>query len=372
MKNVESGSLPFLGNRHSFRKVVSRKRKREDILPPNPASASLLSIPETYRHYQPSEDNPDSREKFLLADNESENRIIIFGRESWINHREAEEWYCGYTFSISPRIFQQIFVILVKRLGVVYPVVYALLTNKRYEIYAEMFRMISNLGSFNPVNLHCDYEIAIHNAIKNVFPDTNIRGCFFHLCNNLQKFISHNGFKKKYEDSSNFVVAVKSIVALAFVPPPDIEVYIEALESQLNSDEMTVFTWFEDNYIGRANRRGERRSPIFPVEVWNVFSRVINDQDRTNNRAEAAHRKLQTELGVKHPTVWKLVNDLRTIQKSRDLIYERSVCGLPAQPNKLKKYREADGRILSIVQNKGDRTPLEYLRAIALNYQIIL
>ena len=40
--------------------------------------------------------------------------------------------------------------------------------------------------------------------------------------------------------------------------------------------------------------------------MWNVHNRVINHLGRTNNYAEAAHRRVQLELKTDHPTIWKL------------------------------------------------------------------
>lgn len=64
---------------------------------------------------------------------------------------------------------------------------------------------------------------------------------------------------------------------------------------------------------------------MFPPAMWNVFERVLNGRDRTNNHAEAAHRRLQSELQMDHPSLWKLIDGLRKVQKSRDLEYERMV-----------------------------------------------
>ena len=66
---------------------------------------------------------------------------------------------------------------------------------------------------------------------------------------------------------------------------------------------------------------------------FNYF--VSCNQDHTNNRAEAAHRRLQDELGMDHPNLWKLIDGLRKIQKSRDLDYQRMISGHP--PLKEKK-----------------------------------
>ena len=63
----------------------------------------------------------------------------------------------------------------------------------------------------------------------------------------------------------------------------------------------------------------------------NVYNRVIKQQEGTINSAEAAHRKLPYELVVKHAAPWKLIEDLRVIQKNRDI-----ACGMPAR-KKLKK-----------------------------------
>ena len=41
-----------------------------------------------------------------------------------------------------------------------------------------------------------------------------------------------------------------------------------------------------------------------------------------------------------------------------------------APPTKRSKYVNVDQRILTIVQNFQQRTPIEYLRALARNYSI--
>jgi len=46
-------------------------------------------------------------------------------------------------------------------------------------------------------------------------------------------------------------------------------------------------------------RRGDgRRPPVFPTGMWNRYRRTIASEDRTNNHAEAAHRKVYAELTI--------------------------------------------------------------------------
>jgi len=57
-----------------------------------------------------------------------------------------------------------------------------------------MLVQIKNLSSgINVGSVSVDFELAIHNAFRNEFPDVEIRGCFFHLLQNLKKQIGTAG-----------------------------------------------------------------------------------------------------------------------------------------------------------------------------------
>ena len=157
------------------------------------------------------------------------------------------------------------------------------------------------------------------------------------------------------------------ILALSFVPVEHIDSYIDVLSDELSPEHMPVLNWLEDNYIGCLNTRANsRRAPLFPMEVWNLYFRTLNHEDKTNNHAEAANRRLQMELGMEHLTLWKFIKALKKVQKGRDCYLESLIAG-NSPPSKLKKYRDTDSRILRIVQNFNERTPIEYLRGISHN-----
>ena len=94
------------------------------------------------------------------------------------------------------------------------------------------------------------------------------------------------------------------ILAPSFVRPDDIMTYVDALEEHLDENGTIVFNWFEDTYIERASRTGNgRRLPQFVCTLWSVHERVLLQQEKTNNSAEAARQKLQHELGMYPPTI---------------------------------------------------------------------
>ena len=41
-------------------------------------------------------------------------------------------------------------------------------------------------------------------------------------------------------------------------------------QNGLDAELQPVLDWLEDNYVGRLNRNGRRRTPIFPVRMLNV------------------------------------------------------------------------------------------------------
>ena len=130
-----------------------------------------------------------------------------------------------------------------------------------------------------------------------------------------------------------------------------------------------ILSWFVNTYIGRIRNNGTRALPTFPYAVWNVYHRTLVGSDRTNNFAEASHRKLQTGFGVAHPMLWKFLDCLKKIQKCYDADYERYVaCHNPA--HKRRRYVEADNRILNKVRNYDANNITEYLRGLSDNYHM--
>ncbi|KAL3105186.1 hypothetical protein niasHT_028858 [Heterodera trifolii] len=138
-----------------------------------------------------------------------------------------------------------------------------------------------------------------------------------------------------------------------------------------------------NNYTGRPRADGSRTEPRFKAEAWNVYERTLSDDDRTNNFAEAAHKRLQCHFNCRHPTLWNFIDVLRKAQATTDADYSKFVKGIEPPPKK-KKYRDTDSRILAKIQNYYIDIPnnddhnyvnrhpriIAYLKGISRNYQM--
>ncbi|VDI53174.1 Hypothetical predicted protein, partial [Mytilus galloprovincialis] len=129
----------------------------------------------------------NKKESFCLM-NSKEHGIVILSCNSNLDAlcTKALELLIDGTFSYCPKYFEQLYTFHGFKLGHYVPLVFALLPSKSEEIYTVLLNMISSLCTdrnimFKPRIVHIDFEIAMHNAFRSVFPDTRIECCRFHL-----------------------------------------------------------------------------------------------------------------------------------------------------------------------------------------------
>jgi hypothetical protein len=143
-----------------------------------------------------------------------------------------------------------------------------------------------------PDFISCDFEKAAISSLKNIFINAQINGCLYHLTKNVRLKLCSLDLMTNYNNNADFALSVKMITAIAFVKIDDIDKVVDELAEYLPDELQDLLDWFENNYIGRKNRsKSGRRPALFPLILWNVHDRVINDQHRTNNYAEAANRR---------------------------------------------------------------------------------
>ena len=131
--------------------------------------------------------------------------------------------------------------------------------------------------NLNPVTIMVDFEQAMINSVHQVLPNTQVKGCFYHLSQNVYRKIQEHGLQQWYqeesEDDSSPCFCPTTIAAF------------EELCDELPAESQPVVDYFEDTYVGRPQHRG-RRPPIFGNDLWNMFDRAQDELPRTNNSVE--------------------------------------------------------------------------------------
>ena len=85
------------------------------------------------------------------------------------------------TFKTAPQPFTQVYNIHGLVNGRTITCVYALLKNKTQDTYNKLFEKLASFNTYlNPSSIMIDFELAVLNSLQNVFPESELRVCFFH------------------------------------------------------------------------------------------------------------------------------------------------------------------------------------------------
>ncbi|XP_022160472.1 uncharacterized protein LOC111026661 [Myzus persicae] len=323
-------------------RTIQRSRNRNNVPPPNPVTVDSLVIPSEYTLTL-------SNLPFLLYDSKNNenwdinNRILIFTTNENLNIlNDSEIWFADGTFKSVPNIFNQLYTIHGNIDCTVYPLIYILMCSKNENSYSEVLNQINILKpNLQPNAIVIDFEQAFIKSFKELYTDVKIHGCFFHFTQCLWRKLQSCGLKNRYSTDAIFSHEIKKLSALAFVPVDNV---IFAFEELINSDYYvdneeelrTVVDYFEDTWIGRPTRGGRRRTPTFPIKIWNMFDAVMEGSPRTNNSVEGWHRAFNSALAANHVTVWKFINMLKREQGLQEAKMEQQTAGAPQQKKKAK------------------------------------
>lgn len=166
------------------------------------------------------------------------------------------------------------------------------------------------------------------------------------------------------------------MAALALVPLTRV---IEAYKALIASEFWTtnkailipLLNYFEKNYLGRDTYHGFSE-PRYSRDKWNQHEAVLKRLARTNNAIEGWHCGFIGRAGCDHPTIWRLIDVIKSEHDLYDLPLVQDASGnRRAAPPQRKRYREANTRLQNQVDDNHDSWTLQVLSAKEM-YQYLL
>uniref|UniRef100_T1IS19 MULE transposase domain-containing protein n=1 Tax=Strigamia maritima TaxID=126957 RepID=T1IS19_STRMM len=116
------------------------------------------------------------------------------------------------TFKVVPHLFTQLYTLhcSITNSSKVLPMVYCLMEKKNKPSYNLVFEKIRDLVqdltgvNLNPDYFISDFVIGAINAAREVFPNTAMHGCFFHLAKSVYRRVQHEHLQQKYAVNAEF------------------------------------------------------------------------------------------------------------------------------------------------------------------------
>ncbi|XP_064649980.1 uncharacterized protein LOC135501673 [Lineus longissimus] len=215
--NLGEGAAVLLPNIANMRRALRMQRQTSAQPEPQPQNAMNMEIPERYTRTL-------RGELFLQFDSGvgNPNRILIFCTQRNLELLAyCEHWFADGTFKTVPLIFFQLFTIHVLLNDSVTACIYALLPNKTQETYARLFTTIRQLiPNANPETFLMDMERAASNAASEIFPNVDIKYCFYHLSQAVWRKIQEQGLAVDYHEDDEFALKFHEQIVIIFIFSP--------------------------------------------------------------------------------------------------------------------------------------------------------
>ena len=126
-----------------------------------------------------------------------------------------------------------------------------------------------------PTQLVNDFEKAAINSFRLIWYNTNFKGCFFHLTQNIWRKVQAEGLQSDYNNDEELALKIRHLPTLAFVSPFNVRDYFETVIEHLpNPGLKGLVLYFEQTYIGRTLAGGFHQEPLFLIQMWNQHHEV--------------------------------------------------------------------------------------------------
>ncbi|CAF3280865.1 unnamed protein product [Rotaria socialis] len=217
LNNVSDQMVARLPNFKYIKRNIQRQRQKND-LPQIPHDKNFTMVPTSLTM-------TIRNDAFLqFHSGPGDHRLIIFSSPEQLKIlEETEEILIDGTFKITPVIFTQLYTMHGVYRNCVFPLVFALLSDKQQQTYQRLINELHRLcPSWNPKSVMVDFEKGAINAFQGTSNTLSISGSFFHLQKSIQRKLQDLGLKTNYENDSKFAYDVNKIAALAFLQPGDV------------------------------------------------------------------------------------------------------------------------------------------------------
>ena len=312
--NVSNDVLQHIPKQSSLSRTLMRHREESHIPIP---TITIFDIPEKYIHlvlYGSGKNDP--------------HRIIAIGNIDLLLELNKGEIYGDGTFDKAPSLFYQLYTWHAKVGNSYPPCIYFLLQKKNIQTYTNMCQILKQLlPNLTPQKVLVDFEKVCISAVHSNFPNAEVKGCYFHLCQSLIRKICSVGLKSDFESDIELKLKLKSLTALAFVPINDVRQMFDNLAATFPDDERynEVLTYFFSTYIEGAIGR----EPLFPIKLWNHYDAAIESSPKTTNCCEGFHNGLNALFHCSHPSIWSLFDGLEKDISFHRLTLAKAQMGQP-------------------------------------------
>ncbi|CAI6364293.1 unnamed protein product [Macrosiphum euphorbiae] len=192
---------------------------------------------------------------------------------------------------------------------------------------------VHEILSLLDIKTNRDIEIAMHQAVFEIFPETELFGCRFHLGQAWYRKIQNLGYAPQFNSSNDDVGKwLVHIFGLPFLNPEEVaECFTEYfMADKPENAAITEFCdYLVDNYISNES--------IFPPKMW---ARQCSDRVHTTNACESFHSDFNSNFYHQHPNIFKIIEILKLFQVNT-YIKIRTTINNP-KPKISKKYAEKE------------------------------
>ncbi|KAG0439789.1 hypothetical protein DMUE_2189 [Dictyocoela muelleri] len=306
-------------------------------------------------------------ENFYLYDSGEfdDERVLIFSTASNLLHLEhASVWICDGTFRSCPLNFYQIYTIMAVVNNSTFPLLYFLMRKKSVSAYEKGFNFVKNNLKNYPKLIIIDFEMAALVSIKQIFPESRVEGCFFHLSQSIYRQVQKEKFVVLYKRNLDFRQLIKIITCIAYVPINELEKAKNEVDIYFKGhifyDEINpIWSWFKRNYMENKNNK----FTVFNPQFWSVFKRTTEFEPLTINALESWHRSLNQYVRVYHPSLKELGLELLKEQRKVEFNLVKNFY------NKMQITDNVDNKRIKIIRDiaikYGDFSIVHYLKMLA-------